>query len=355
MREEIDKIKEEASRSNQKMDQLIEIIDTQDQELRDIRQQLESKKNSDSMLEKSFFIITKNIVTALFKRQWKNFLNNIQALAYWAIKLGHIKGYTFWGLVISILLMLLAIQHNTLISEQNHVEIRQKYDSDIFRYNEVKLKTIDILYLESEEKSDFAKHPIQKREEALRQLVHMELFPLEQPKPAEYKTLRQLISDLFCSEFSVGCKKNESSKKDKAMKKSTRPLLNISYALLDGIRMPKVEGVRINAKRTRFFGADLRNRDLSDGVFYNTWFDKAMLQKADFSHADLTNAVLSGANLTEANLTGADLTAAWLGGAKLRQANLTGVVGLTCDQLKVAEDWRFAILDQRLRQECEGN
>lgn len=83
--------------------------------------------------------------------------------------------------------------------------------------------------------------------------------------------------------------------------------------------------------------AKLPNINLSGVFLCRAHFRSAKLMNANFSDANLLNA-----DLTSADLTGADLTGANLKGCRLRYAVLTDAVGLTSEQLSVA-DWRYAI------------
>ena len=69
--------------------------------------------------------------------------------------------------------------------------------------------------------------------------------------------------------------------------------------------------------------------------------------------ADLRNADLRGAHLDSANLTRSDLRNARMDGARLSKANLykadiRGVAGVTCDQLKSAENWSLSYRNEEL-------
>jgi uncharacterized protein YjbI with pentapeptide repeats len=70
-------------------------------------------------------------------------------------------------------------------------------------------------------------------------------------------------------------------------------------------------------------GADLREADLSDALFYKTDFTYAKLVGANFSRAHLGDAKLYWADLRDANLSGAYLGGVKLCGADLRDANLS--------------------------------
>lgn len=83
--------------------------------------------------------------------------------------------------------------------------------------------------------------------------------------------------------------------------------------------------------------AELPNINLSGVFLCRAHFRNAKLMNANFSDANLFNADLTGADLTDANLTGASLK-----GCCLRYAVLTNAVGLTPEQLSVA-DWRYAL------------
>ena len=74
---------------------------------------------------------------------------------------------------------------------------------------------------------------------------------------------------------------------------------------------------------TSLVGADLRNADLR----------QARLDSADLTRSDLRNARMEGANLSK---------------AKLGKADLRGVEGLSCDQLKGAENWSLSYRNEEL-------
>jgi len=78
---------------------------------------------------------------------------------------------------------------------------------------------------------------------------------------------------------------------------------------------------------------------------------RANLGRANFAGADLREASLRRANLRGAYLTRADLEGASLEGANLIGADLRSTVGLSCEALWEARNWRDSIRDAEL--ECE--
>ena len=110
-------------------------------------------------------------------------------------------------------------------------------------------------------------------------------------------------------------------------------------------------------------GADLRILNLDDIVLEKAYLDGAILagalfRRANLKGANLVRADLRKADLRGANLFGADmrnskfqhakLDGAILKGADLHSANLHDVIGLTCEQLKVAKNWEKSFRSSEL-------
>ena len=85
----------------------------------------------------------------------------------------------------------------------------------------------------------------------------------------------------------------------------------------------------------KFQHADLFKADLQEAVLWKADFENASLEEVDFRHADLQHANLRYADLRNADLQNADL----------RNADLRHAVGIVCDELKQALNWKLAYRD----------
>lgn len=116
---------------------------------------------------------------------------------------------------------------------------------------------------------------------------------------------------------------------------------------LRGAQLPGAKLAKTQLNRVQFAGAVLTGADLSGADLVGTDLSNAQLAGANLKDArlegtNLTGADLSGANLTRAKLptsllAGANFTRAELRGARLERCELHEAIGLTADQIKVAQ------------------
>jgi uncharacterized protein YjbI with pentapeptide repeats len=104
------------------------------------------------------------------------------------------------------------------------------------------------------------------------------------------------------------------------------------------------------AKGIPLGGVDLRFADMRAAFLRNSILTDADLRDADLLGADLQQAGMIGADLRGASLANADLRNASLvrtrlDGADLKYAHLEGALGLTPDQVRVADNWCEAFYD----------
>ena len=91
---------------------------------------------------------------------------------------------------------------------------------------------------------------------------------------------------------------------------------------------------------------DLSKANLQQANLRAVNLSHAYLRKADFSGANFQDADLSNSNLEFADLTRANFL-----GANLEGANLTNVIGITLEQIKVAQNWEKAQYDEGFLQQ----
>lgn len=87
--------------------------------------------------------------------------------------------------------------------------------------------------------------------------------------------------------------------------------------------------------------ANLREANLKGADLNSTCFRKATFYGANLQDADLSNSNLEYADLTAANLSGADL----------QGANLKNVIGITLQQIQLANNWQKALYDPEFLQQ----
>ena len=87
--------------------------------------------------------------------------------------------------------------------------------------------------------------------------------------------------------------------------------------------------------------ANLQQANLKGADLNGTYFRKATFYGANLQDADLSNCNLENADLTAANLSGADL----------QGANLKNVIGITLQQVQMANNWQKALYDPELLQQ----
>ena len=95
-------------------------------------------------------------------------------------------------------------------------------------------------------------------------------------------------------------------------------------AILDYLRLPRVNLNGINLDSAQLRVANLRGVTLFDAVLTNAQLGYADLSNADFTGADLTGAILNRAVLDDAIFWFADLTGAEIDGRSLRDASFCG-------------------------------
>jgi uncharacterized protein YjbI with pentapeptide repeats len=101
---------------------------------------------------------------------------------------------------------------------------------------------------------------------------------------------------------------------------------NLHGAILGGTNLQGATLVKANLQEAMFGAANLQN----------AMFAEANLQSAELSGADLQDAILAGANLQKAHLYSAKLRGAYLGEADLKGVDLSETIGLTQEQLSLA-------------------
>lgn len=139
---------------------------------------------------------------------------------------------------------------------------------------------------------------------------------------------------------------------------------HLATALLRWAHLEDANIKRAYLKGASFVGANLEGANLQDAVLDHAYLFQVFAPNTDFTRARMVHAELFGANLTGANLhrvdfTGANLQfvqfsaadlqearlansnlyGASLEGANLRGADLADVVGLECEELRVARNW----------------
>lgn len=110
------------------------------------------------------------------------------------------------------------------------------------------------------------------------------------------------------------------------------------------------ESAGTQAKGIPLGGADLRFADMRAAFLGNSILTDSDLRDADLLGADLQQAGMIGADLRGASLTNADLRNASLvrtklDGADVKYAHFEGALGLTPDQVRVADNWCEAFYD----------
>jgi uncharacterized protein YjbI with pentapeptide repeats len=126
---------------------------------------------------------------------------------------------------------------------------------------------------------------------------------------------------------------------------------NFRGAILNGAQMQDAMMWYVDLDSARLLKANLRHADLAKAKLRRANLEQSDLRRAIFKHADLTGANLLGAKMSQADFTGANLqnailtglvmdnvnlTGANLAGADLSRADLRYAIGLTADQLKLA-------------------
>jgi uncharacterized protein YjbI with pentapeptide repeats len=119
---------------------------------------------------------------------------------------------------------------------------------------------------------------------------------------------------------------------------------NLSGGRLDGMTLAGAHLGKVDATRSIFTRANLREADLSRATLTEADLEGASLSRANLEGARLNGANLRGADLNGANLRGADLWEADLKGCNLKDADLRGADLSQC-MLEAAILWRADLQD----------
>ncbi|MCP4764958.1 MAG: hypothetical protein GY875_01670 [Gammaproteobacteria bacterium] len=181
----------------------------------------------------------------------------------------------------------------------------------------------------------------------------------KQLKKAKYWRASIRDQDLECGQKGLSFEKLEFGWGKAILKNDTQALSDFHTALIEFIRPFREKGL-VEQKRIRdtMKGAvmswvNLRRLNLNGIQLVEVELDNAILTGTKLEGASLKGANLTDANLRKADLRGANLINATMKNTKLRGADLDGarldgVIGLECEELKLAKNWQRSYRNGKL-------
>lgn len=274
------------------------------------------------------------------------------------------------GSIIGLLTVVLMYQNNQLMLLQNQYLQKQIYiQADSDRRDQL-VNIMEKLYELSDDyialtKTDIdisllprikPKYTAQVRNESLITYINIKHNPLEQVGSQKLNSIQKVAFSLWGSIWESGeenvlvnedsCENtNETALRSVVLERALLHKVSLDRgclkrAFLKSAYLYEASLIETNLNGANLIRAKLEEADMTKAKMIGTELVYAKLKDAVLIGADLRTAILRNASLNGAALNGADLS-----GADLEGAILTEAIGLTCEQLISAKNWKLAVTD----------